>query len=843
MAAIWIAFSDRVASTLVQSQDALATISTVKGWAFVVVTSVLLAVMLRAYASERAVRTAELEVQIAQRTQVEAHIGRLNRVLRTLGLANEALMRAPREAELLRSFCAVIVEQGAFIGAWVGYREDDPAATLRPVAWAGPMEGYLDAITLSWRDADRGSQGPAGTSIREGRTIVSMDVASDATLAWRAEMVARGFRSLVALPLKVDAVVIGTLLIYAADPEPFGTDEIALLEKLASDLAYGIRTLRTRAAAERTEIERQRLSVAIEQSADAIVITDTTGAIEYVNPAFERISGYSREEVLGKNPRILQSGMQAPAFYAAMWEALTAGRTWTADLVNRRKDGTLFTEAAVISPVRDAAGVTTSYVAVKRDVTRERVAEDRVVAQARERTLIAAALGTVRPGASPEETAATICTQIARLPNAAGAIVVVFDVNGRATPLAAVAADGTSLPRARLSDARSRQLRSRAEEGPWIEGWVTPARSPFGRAFADRGVRAIACVPLMVDGVVRGLLEAASAEEGATEHLAEQLSALVEFAAIAGAVLGPALVSRAQVADARAHVRTILDDRAFESVFQPIVELETGARVGFEALTRFADGTPPDQQFQAAAVQGLGAELEAETLRAALAAASQLPAGAWISLNVSPSFVLAGEPLRSILGEAPRSLVLEVTEGQAITDYPAFRKALTTLRPDLRLAVDDAGAGFASLRHISELRPALVKLDRAFVAELDGDPVRQALVAGLHHFADAVGCSIIAEGIETDAELAALKALGIRFGQGFLLGRPARPASWDEAPSTATPAGSRRASDGLEALERLTAVGTVVDGPAEGRTEGVLERRVERAAVRARHDGEHRQAG
>ena len=121
----------------------------------------------------------------------------------------------------------------------------------------------------------------------------------------------------------------------------------------------------------RGEREMRRLSTAIEQSTDAVVITDTSGAIEYVNPAFEQVTGYSSDEVLGQNPRILKSGVQGPAFYAAMWATLTSGHSFTGDLINRRKDGSLFQEESVVSAVRDEAGVITSYVAVKRDVTGE----------------------------------------------------------------------------------------------------------------------------------------------------------------------------------------------------------------------------------------------------------------------------------------------------------------------------------------------------------------------------------------------------------------------------------------------------------------------------------------
>ena len=141
-------------------------------------------------------------------------------------------------------------------------------------------------------------------------------------------------------------------------------------------------------------------------------------------------------------------------------------------------------------------------------------------------------------------------------------------------------------------------------------------------------------------------------------------------------------------------------------------------------------------------------------------------------MNVSPALILAGEPLRSIVAGFPGKLMLEVTEHEVIADYEAFRAAVATLGPTVQIAVDDAGAGFASLRHIVELRPQVVKIDRSLVAGIDADPARQALLAGLRHFANSQGCRLVAEGIETEAELATLVGLDIHAGQGYLLGRP-----------------------------------------------------------------------
>jgi len=121
----------------------------------------------------------------------------------------------------------------------------------------------------------------------------------------------------------------------------------------------------------RAEAERERLMAAIEQAGEAIVITDAEATIQYVNPAFEQITGYRPDEAIGQNPRILKSDEQDDAFYQAMWQTLAAGQTWQGRFVNRRKDGSLYTEVATISPVRDALGVTTNYVAVKSDITEQ----------------------------------------------------------------------------------------------------------------------------------------------------------------------------------------------------------------------------------------------------------------------------------------------------------------------------------------------------------------------------------------------------------------------------------------------------------------------------------------
>jgi len=716
---------------------------------------------------------------VTEQHSVELALVRINRVQRTLSAANQALVRASEEMDLLERICRAAVEEGGFRFAWVGYVEDDVSGRIRPVARAGHEAGYLEGITVSWHDVPEG-RGPTGTAFRENRTVVVRAIADDpAMLPWRDRALERGFASSAAFPIRVDGIVDGVLTIYAGEVETFGTDEVALLEEVAADLGYGVAALRTKAGVAGAESARRRLATAIEQSPESVLITDPAGAIEYVNPAFERVTGYTAAEIVGRNPRLLQSGRQTRAFYEAMWQTLTDGRPWVGDFVNRRKDGTLFTEEAVISPVHDRAGTIVGYVAVKRDVTLERAAQLHEQTMARERAQIADALAALHPQATLEETADAFCRQIALLPEANVAVLLAFDLDQRTTALGGATAAGRGLEHHRLSADRAGHLHARAIEGPWVESWSAGRDRPLNRAFREIGISALAYAPIRVDRQVVGLLEVGSAGPDAPERLTERLPAFVEFASIASAVVGPSIASRNELGRTRERVRCIIEEAAFHPVFQPIVSLASMAVIGNEALTRFDDGTSPDEQFRQAAAVGLGLELECATLAVALRSARSLPEGLWLNVNVSPAVILAGEPLRSIIERYPGHLVLEVTEHEVITDYAAFRRAVAALGPGLQVAVDDAGAGFASLRHIVELQPHMVKVDRSLVAGVDTDPARQALLAGLRHFTDAQDCALVAEGIETRGELDALVALGIRSGQGFLLGRPARCDSSD----------------------------------------------------------------
>jgi len=223
-------------------------------------------------------------------------------------------------------------------------------------------------------------------------------------------------------------------------------------------------------------------------------------------------------------------------------------------------------------------------------------------------------------------------------------------------------------------------------------------------------------------------------------------------------------------------VRIALADRSLQTVFQPIVDLRTGGTVGAEALARFTAPPfrAPDLWFAEAAELGLGTELEVTALRSALEQLQKLPSGLYLSINASPATIVSAE-FRAAMAEIPAErVVLELTEHTGIDDYHLFGETIAELRSNgLRLAVDDAAAGFSSFRHILNLRPDIIKLDIALTRGIDTDPARRALGSAMLAFGlDAYNASIVAEGIETQSELTTLQGLGCHYGQGYYLGRP-----------------------------------------------------------------------
>ena len=234
------------------------------------------------------------------------------------------------------------------------------------------------------------------------------------------------------------------------------------------------------------------------------------------------------------------------------------------------------------------------------------------------------------------------------------------------------------------------------------------------------------------------------------------------------------------VREQRAEIEELLrEPDAITPVFQPLVELSSGRIVGYEALSRFADRSP-ESWFNQAQACGLSADLEGAAIRAALEHDDR-PEGTYLSLNCSPSAISSGR-VRSILPQDLRQYVIEITEHELASEDGALERALLELRArGARIAVDDAGAGYAGLKQVMRVTPDIIKLDRSLIERVHAEPAKAALIEFFVVFARRVGADVCTEGIETLEELTTLIDLGVGYGQGYLLGRPAEP--WATVPA------------------------------------------------------------
>ena len=287
---------------------------------------------------------------------------------------------------------------------------------------------------------------------------------------------------------------------------------------------------------------------------------------------------------------------------------------------------------------------------------------------------VSTSLSQLETRASAEETAQAICDELRKISGLTSVTVVAIDASGNAVPLAYDGIGDVRITPDRalpedLTDYWARRVRPEAWIGAWEPAFGTPLRGgPVEQPTA------LAIIPLQTSKGVLGAVSATTARHDGIAYLTERLPILNSFGAMAGALLGPGILERQQRGVVRGELRRVLEDHDFSPVFQPIVELNGGNPVGFEALTRFSDGVRPDRRFADAAAVGLGIELETATLKAALLAARELPPDLWVSLNVSPAFLLdAPRLLRRSARGAGRSFSRSLSTLPSRTTLPSVR--------------------------------------------------------------------------------------------------------------------------------------------------------------------------
>lgn len=294
------------------------------------------------------------------------------------------------------------------------------------------------------------------------------------------------------------------------------------------------------------------------------------------------------------------------------------------------------------------------------------------------------------------------------------------------------------------------------------------ARFPRIRSFVSVPVR-------LSDGSIYGTFCAAGFT--ADNQLSKRDQALMEvLAGAAATIIEPGVTERERRAEIAGRLTPVIEAGGPLVVLQPLVSLSTGNRVGAEALSRFPAEweKSPDQVFEEAASIGVGAELEVLALEQAAVHLENVEG--YVAMNLSPATMLTAR-CTELLDRLPvERVLLELSEHDPVDDYDALARSLAPYRAQgMRLAIDDVGAGFSSLRHIVVTAPDVIKLDRSIVAGISGDPVLKTLIRSLVEFAHGCNAGVVAEGIEGEEDAVALLRAGVDYGQGWYFGRPGPP--------------------------------------------------------------------
>ncbi len=552
---------------------------------------------------------------------------------------------------------------------------------------------------------------------------------------------------------------------------------------------------------QQTDMALHRFSQATSQSPNPVMITNLAARIEYVNEAFTKVAGYSAAEVIGKNPRLLQSGKTAPSVYKDMWGKLTSGQPWKGELINRRKDGQEYYEEALIYPIRNDTGVVTHYMAYKQDVTDKKSAAERIqylsefdqLTGLPNRTLLMEqlqfALATARREVKPLALLWLNLDLFKDINNAYGhatgdsvlreAAHRMRDILQGQDIIARYSGDNFVFARANTDQYGAVHLVNQVLEvlsRPILHnGEELVLTAAMGLAlYPNDGVTATDLMRCAETAMYRVKHESRNSYSFYSPDMQERTARALQ------------LTNALKMAFTRHELRL---------VYQPQISLMDGHVTGAEALIRWRHpqlgDIAPAEFIPLAENAGLGGQVGEWVLQSVLSALQN-----WhqqgiplvkVAVNLSSaqfSEVGLTDKVRWQLhqsGVSPQWLELELTEIAAMKNPEQAAHTMSELSAmGLTLSIDDFGTGYSSLSHLKRFNVYKLKIDQSFVRDIVDDPEDQAIVNAIINMAHSLGMVTIAEGVETAEQLAFLKAHQCDEIQGYLYSRPLEVADFEQ---------------------------------------------------------------
>lgn len=742
-------------------------------------------------------RINSIGTDVTEQRSIEASLRHSNRAMRAIHACDKIIAVAESENTLLHGICDLVVSAG-YRMAWVGLLGDEGSGNIIVAGAAGAHYGYLAKIRSHLEGAPRDAGTTIAEAVRTRRPAIVNDIEKDLRFApWREDALQCGFHGKIALPLFHDDKTLGVLNVYAAEHDAFDQEEVDLLVGLAQSITVAIQAYRHKAAEQEAKATLHLYKQAIDACANAIVISSADAPdypVEYVNPAFERITGYPAAEITQRSLRVLQREECDQPGLRDIRATLLEKREGRGVIRNYRKDGTPFWCDVYIAPVRDDDGEVHHFVSAMYDITDNKRYMAELEFHANHDTLTRLAN---RNLLRDRLTQALAAARRSKQP----LWVMFIDLDRFKVVSDTLGHETADLILVEIANRLRNATRSTDTVARWgSDKFVLVLSTHEGENRVPHIVQRVmadVCAPYMVGGhelvmtCSIGIANYPNDGENA-ESLIKNADLAVHNAKDRGRnnfqFFAPTMNQRAMDRLRVEHdLRNALKGSEFVLFYQPQVDLLTGRVVGMEALVRWqhpARGMiPPGEFIWIAEDSGLIVPIGAWVLRTACAQAASWGRGGFSDFRVAVNLSarqFAEEGLVDLVaatlvetGLPAERLDIELTESMMMTDV---EKAIDTLKSlkalGVQLSIDDFGTGYSSLSYLKRFPIDVLKIDRSFVSELTTDMNNAAIAEAIISMAHSLGIRVIAEGVESEAQCEFLSKNMCDEIQGYMFSAP-----------------------------------------------------------------------
>ncbi len=738
--------------------------------------------------------------------------------LRILSECHKALFYSQEEYVLLNQICKIIVETGGYLIAWIGYKKYDAERNIEIVAYYTKykeLENYIKELKLNWRDDNPYGKGPAGTACREGKIDIEKDLYfSDRFKPIQNLIVKYGLQSVIAIPIFLIDRIFAVLLVYSEYPDAFKEEEIKILNELSISLGLGINLLRERKSKLKLLEQNILLTKVLDNTNIAILVVGKNGNILYLNKKFEELSGYLMDEIIGKNINILKSGLHDQKFYQEMWLTLLEKKDWKGEIINKRKDGSLFLSKVFISPVLNNHGEISHFIQILEDITLEKYYEEQL-----------------------EKT--KFYDPLTKLPNrnffveklnqsirhGENFYLFLIDIDHFSQIVHDIGYDESDRLLSEFAQSIKNFVDSEIPEKVLIQE-IFLARvgsDEFGLIITSSNTDFIIEFAKKIIENVKKSYSLANREYILTFSIgisifpndAKNSDNLLRFAEMAlkrsKKEKGPGsfafltkeaekeILERSKIENQLQtsvfHLTTKEKSKIFESGFyleyQPIYNLLTNQIVSLEALIRWNNpklGIIPPSKFIPLAedsklVIPLGKFVIEEACRQIIDWQEKDIPVVPIAINISYTQLRQKDFLfflKNVLNEHnldPFFLEFEITESTILNEDQNTKEILEELKKlHIKLLIDDFGSGYSSLSYLLRYEFDMIKIDQLFIKMLSKNSIKEnnalKIIRSIIQIAKSLELTTIAEGIEMQEQKYILINEGCEFGQGYFLSMP-----------------------------------------------------------------------